>query len=308
MNDTELPSGVVKLPQLGLIRAEGPEAAHFLHNQLTQDFLLIKPNQARLAGYCSAKGRLLASFVGWKADEQTVLLVLPQALVAPMVKRLSLFVLRAKVKLSDASADFDLFGLIGSCADQALGETASAPWSRARQGDADVIRWYPAFGQSLALWLAPKGQKAPSGPTLALSDWQWAEVNSAVVLLPALLTDALVPQMGNYESVGGVNFKKGCYPGQEVVARSQFRGTLKRRGFLLRTGAAAQPGQELFHSGDATQPCGVVVSVASAPEGYTLVFASLQIAATQSGQLHCATPDGPLLDVLPLPYPLLEDI
>lgn len=308
MNDKELPSGVVKLSHLGVIRVEGPDAAHFLHNQLTQDFLLIKPDQARLAGYCSAKGRLLASVVGLKPDDQTVLLVLPVALVATITERLSMFVLRAKVKLSDASSDYDLCGLVGHSADEALGDINLPAWALVRGGGAYVIRWYPAFGQNLALWIAPSGHAAPKGPELPPSVWQWAEVNSGVTLLPANLSDALVPQMVNFESVGGVNFKKGCYPGQEVVARSQFRGTLKRRGFLLRTHATVQAGQEVFHSDDASQPCGVVVSVATAPEGHTVLFASLQIAATQSGQLHSATADGPILEILPLPYPLLEDI
>ena len=308
MNETQLPSGVVKLPHLGVIRAEGPDAANFLHNQLTQDFLLIKDDQARLAGYCSAKGRLLASCIAWKPDAQTVLMVFPVEQVAPILKRLSMYVLRAKLKLSDCSAELGVWGLLGNRAASIFGSQTMPAWSRVRVGAADAICLYPGLGQALALWVAPHEGSAPDGPGLDLATWEWAQVQSAVCLLPLALSDALVPQMINYESVGGVNFKKGCYPGQEVVARSQFRGTLKRRGFLLAASAPVQPGQEVFHSDDPDQPCGLVVAVGTSPGGQTVAFASLQIVATQTGQLHGASPDGPSLSLLPLPYPLLEDI
>lgn len=309
MNETQLTTGVVKLPHMGILRAEGPESAQFLHNQMTQDFLLLKDDQARLAGYCSGKGRLLASCVAWKADAQTVLMVFPLAQVATILKRLSMFVLRAKVKLSDASAEMDVWGLVGAAAESVMGIQTQQAWARTRVGSADAISLYPGLGQSLALWVAPQNGTPPAGPSLALANWEWLSVHSGVCLLPHELSDVFVPQMINYESVGGVNFKKGCYPGQEVVARSQFRGTIKRRGFLLDCAAPALPGQEIFNATDPDQPCGVVVQAATNPVGQkTVIFASMQISATQAGALHCANPAGPDLTPMPLPYPLLEDI
>ncbi|MNT28149.1 tRNA-modifying protein YgfZ [compost metagenome] len=114
--------------------------------------------------------------------------------------------------------------------------------------------------------------------------------------------------MLNYESIGGVNFKKGCYPGQEIVARSQFRGTLKRRTYLAQTDAPLAAGQEVFAANDAEQPVGTVAQAAPAPDGGWSALISIQIAALEAGGLHAGAPGGPALSVEPLPYPLLEDI
>ena len=138
--------------------------------------------------------------------------------------------------------------------------------------------------------------------------WRWGEVQSGVATLSAPVVDAFVPQMLNYESVGGVNFKKGCYPGQEVVARSQFRGTLKRRAYIAHADAALSVGDEVFQVADPEQPCGTVVQVAPAPGGGFDALVSLQIAAAQAGGLHVGGPAGAALELLPLPYPLLDDI
>ena len=117
-----------------------------------------------------------------------------------------------------------------------------------------------------------------------------------------------MPQMLNYESVGGVSFKKGCYPGQEVVARSQFRGTLKRRAYLLHSQDQPHVGQEVFHSSDTEQPCGLVAACAANPAGGFDVIASMQTSASQEGQLTLAGSTGAPMERMPLPYLLLEDI
>jgi folate-binding Fe-S cluster repair protein YgfZ len=114
--------------------------------------------------------------------------------------------------------------------------------------------------------------------------------------------------MLNYESIGGVSFKKGCNPGQEVVARSQFRGTLKRRAYVAHSEASLSTGQDIFHSADATQPCGLVAAACAAPGGGFDAIISIQTSATESGSLHAGAADGIAIRLLPLPYPLLEDI
>jgi len=118
--------------------------------------------------------------------------------------------------------------------------------------------------------------------------------------------------MLNYESVGGVNFKKGCYPGQEVVARSQFRGTLKRRAYVVhgRDHGLAQVhvGQEVFHTSDAEQPCGLVAACAPNPSGGFDAIVSMQTSAALIGALALGGAEGAVLSLLPLPYPLLEDL
>lgn len=300
--------GVCPLPHLGILRCSGEDAVTFLHNQLTQDVALLRPDQARLAGYCNAKGRLQASFVLYKRSDTEVLLVCRQDLLAATLKRLSMFVLRAKAKLSDATPDFALWGLAGASAASLAPDAAL--WTRVSAGDADVLTLYPAQAQARALWIGPPGQ-SPQGPALPLAHWLAGEVLSGVADVQQATFEAFVPQMLNHESVGGVNFKKGCYPGQEVVARSQFRGTLKRRTFLLMGEAPMQAGQEVFHSADATQPCGLVAQAASVTLAGTechLALAALQISAVQEGSLHLAQASGPSLQLLPLPYALLEDV
>src|SRR4051812_16761176 len=148
--------GVTALAHLGVIRAQGEEAARFLHNQLTQDFLLLPPGQARLAAFCTAKGRMLASFIGLQAAADDILLVTSRDILAPTLKRLSMFVLRSKVKLSDASGAFDLRGLAGSAA-SAVSDGAAQPWTQRSAGGGHAVLLYPADGQARALWIAPAG-------------------------------------------------------------------------------------------------------------------------------------------------------
>ncbi len=299
-------NGLAPLPHLGVIRAEGEDAAKFLHAQLTQDFTLLGLSEARLAAFCSAKGRMQASFIAFKRSHAEILLVCSRDLLASTLKRLSMFVLRSKVKLSDASAELALYGLAGEAL-QALAPGAHAPWRRNDLGTASLVHLYPADGTPRALWLAPAGTPAPAATALRTQDWLWGEVRSGVATVTLPIFEAFVPQMLNYESLGGVNFKKGCYPGQEVVARSQFRGTLKRRGYLAHSTAEMQAGQEVFDAADASQPCGTVAQAAPAPGGGFDAIVSLQTSAV-GASLRVGQADGPVLQLLPLPYALLEDI
>ena len=274
--------GVAPLPHLGVIRAQGEDAANFLHNQLTNDVLLLKEHQCRLAAYCNAKGRMQASFVVFKRSAQEILLIGRQDLLAQTVKRLSMFVLRAKVKLTDA-------------------------WQRHTVNGADVLTLYPALDQMRALWIAPKDVPLPQGPALSAELWQVGEVMSGIAWVEHATFEAFVPQMLNYESVDGVNFKKGCYPGQEVVARSQFRGTLKRRAYIAQCEQALQAGQEVFSHRDASQPCGLVAQAASDGAMHVAVV-ELQVSAIEGASLHVASTEGAQLQLLELPYPLRDDI
>jgi len=305
--------GVAPLPHLGIIRAEGADAASFLHHQLSNDVLLMQDGQCRLAAFCNAKGRMQASFVVYKRSAEELLLICRKDLMAQTIKRLSMFVLRAKVKLSDATEAFELFGLSGDAVGKALLGSPSAasealePWQRHTLGDADVLTLYPVLGQARALWLTPKEMAAPTGPALSLERWQVGEVMSGIAWVELATFEAFVPQMLNYESVGGVDFKKGCYPGQEVVARSQFRGTLKRRAFIAQSPVAMAAGQEVFSSLDATQPCGLVAQAASEGASHVAVI-ELQLSATDHSTLHLGSAQGPALTLLPLPYLLRDDI
>ena len=149
-----------------------------------------------------------------------------------------------------------------------------------------------------------------AAPALPPDLWAWGEVRAGIATVTPPIVEAFVPQMLNYESVGGVNFKKGCYPGQEVVARSQFRGTLKRRAFVAHIVGDAAPavGQDVFHSSDAEQPAGTVAQVAPAPGGGWDAIVSLQLSATTDGTLTLGSASGAVVALAGLPYELLADI
>ncbi|MDD2917939.1 folate-binding protein [Rhodoferax sp.] len=303
--------GVAPLTHSGLIRAQGEDAAKFLHGQLTSDFSLLGLSEARLAGFCNAKGRLQASFIGFKRSHADILLLCNPDLLAVTLKRLSMFVLRAKVKLLDASADFVVYGLAGSAVFEATKDIAdykSTVWAKTDVAGISLVNLYPADGVVRALWVAPAGTPAPAGAVMTTEQWAWGEVRSGIATVTQPIFEALVPQMLNYESVGGVNFKKGCYPGQEVVARSQFRGTLKRRAYLAHSEASLKAGDELFAPDDASQPCGLVVQAAAAPGGGFDAIVSMQISAFETGGVRALQADGPLLALSAAPYPLLADI
>lgn len=304
---TQSLQGIAPISHLGVIRVQGEDAASFLHNQLTQDFALLDLQHARLAAFLSAKGRMQASFIGLRRGANEILLVCSLDLLATTLKRLSMFVLRSKAKLSDASAEFTLHGLIGEAVAAAGGQAQAAPWDKQDLGEAHLVHLYPAGQQPRALWIAPQGTPTPQAPALPGEAWLYSEVQSGVATLTAPLFELFVPQMLNYESVGGVNFKKGCYPGQEIVARSQFRGTLKRRAYVVQADAALTPGMEVFAASDAEQPVGTVVQAAAGPDGHWLALVSMQIAAHDEA-LHAVSASGPALTLHPLPYALLEDI
>lgn len=308
-NDMHITGGALRLSDWGVMRAQGEEAAKFLHGQLTQDIALQTPAQARLAGYCSAKGRLLATMAVVKTGPEELLLALPAELLAPTLKRLSMFVLRAKCKLSDASGQLAVWGLVGAAAQDWLGAAAPTEvWGAAPCGDAGAARVLRLPGSVPRFLLLQAVDAAPPAlPALSEGDWQWLEVEAGLAWVRQPTVEQFVPQMLNLELLGGVNFQKGCYPGQEIVARSQYRGTVKRRTFLFAAeGAAAQIGQEIFHSADPEQPAGLVAAVARR-EGVSLLLAEVKLAALEGADaLHLGAADGPLLQARPMPYAVGE--
>ncbi len=292
--------GAVPLAHWGAIRARGADAARFLHSQLTSDIENLPPGRARWSGFCSAKGRLQATFLVWRESDGSLVLACAADLLAPTLKRLSMFVLRAKCQLSDAGAEITLVGLAGKAARR---HADGLEVLEQRDG---VIRLPDAAGVPRAISATPIDPAA----TLPLASWRWLEVMSGVPQVVAATVDHFVPQMLNFELVGGVDFSKGCYPGQEIVARSQYRGTIKRRMLRFAADVTLAPGDEIVHSADPGQPAGMVVNAAAAPHGGFSALVEVKLGALGSGSLHLRAADGPLLRLAELPYPLpvVEDI
>jgi len=305
MNSNPLFDGVARLVHWGVIRARGADAVSFLQGQLTSDVTHLELSQSRLAGYCSAKGRLLASFITWKAAEDGLLLACSADLLAPTLKRLRMFVLRARCELSDASAEVPLYGLVGPQATAWL--TGAAPgqvWGKRERDGVTTIRLPDAAGSARFMWA---GTTAPPLPPLAVESWRWLEVRSGVARIEQATMEQFVPQMLNYDVLGGVDFRKGCYPGQEIVARSQYRGSIKRRSLLFETDGTAGAGDEVFHSGDPAQPAGTVANAAAQPAGCphgSLALVEIKLAALASGSLHLGAPNGAPLRRIEMPYAL----
>ncbi|SAK94323.1 folate-binding protein YgfZ [Caballeronia fortuita] len=303
------------LTQFGVIDVKGEDAASFLHNQITNDVQHLDASTARLAGYCSAKGRLLGSFLMWRTAD-AVRLLIAQDVQAAVQKRLSMFVLRAKAKLTDATPEVAAVGFAGDVRAALSGIFDALPDGvhvKVEGLHGSLIRMPDAAQRPRFLWVGPK---ADIEAQLAKLDaqlkrvpeqmWDWLDIHAGEPRITHATVEQFVPQMVNFDVLGAVNFKKGCYPGQEIVARSQYRGTIKRRTALAHVGAAT-PGAELFHSDDPGQPCGLVVNVAPAENGGVDCLVEIKLAALENGSVHVGAADGPTLAFLPLPYAFPAD-
>ncbi|WP_460909320.1 CAF17-like 4Fe-4S cluster assembly/insertion protein YgfZ [Paraburkholderia jirisanensis] len=307
------------LTQFGIIDVNGDDAAAFLHTQLTNDTQHLDAASARLAGYCTAKGRLLASFLAWRTGGAIRLLV-AEDVRAAVQKRLSMFVLRAKAKLTDASSELVAVGLAGDVRKALSGVFDALPDGVHVKVDGPagaLIRVPDAAGRPRYLWVGPQAEVAARLPLLeaqltraSAAVWDWLDIRAGEPRITQRVVEQFVPQMVNFDVLGGVNFRKGCYPGQEVVARSQYRGTIKRRTALANVAGETDtvlPGLELFHSDDAGQPCGMVVNAASAADGGVDMLVEIKLAALAGGSVHLGAGDGPALTFLTLPYALPGD-
>ncbi len=307
--------GALALDHWSVIRARGEDAGKFLHQQLSQDVLGQPVSEARLAAYCTAKGRMLASFVLVHAGDDEWLLVCAADIAAAVKKRLQMYVLRAKVVLEHAE-DLHPSGVAGAPARDLWGPDA-APWS-VRVQDAGVLVRLPEVtppGHATVARVLALGVPPTACAALARDAWDTLEVLSGIPHIEAVNVEQFVPQMVNFDVVGGVNFKKGCYPGQEVVARSHYLGALKRRMFLFEASEVVAAGDDVFHAGDPEQPCGRVVNAACAGAGRWLALVEMKLSAADAAAstprspgtpgrvlLHARAIDGAGLSPLPLPY------
>ena len=299
--DTKVSHAAAELKRLGMLTCTGDDAREFLHAQLSSDIAGLAVDRARYAGWCSAKGRLLATMLV-VPFARGFLLQLSRDLAPAVAKRLSMFVLRAKANVADASADWVQCGLWGPGAEARLAALGmpvpAADLAAAQSDDAVVVRVAP---QRFLLMLT----SALRERTLCGGDdetWALEEIRAGRPLVVQATQDLFVPQMVNLERLGAVDFKKGCYPGQEIVARTQYRGVLKRRMVRARVVEPAAPGNDLYAADLPGQASGTVVNAAAAPEGGAELLAVVQISSLESAStIRLGAADGPQLELLPLP-------
>lgn len=298
------------LPDFGLIRASGEDAASFLHNLLTNDVQGIAADTLRFAGLCTAKGRLIASFHIWHGSDGDLLLMLSADILPGILKKLSMYVLRSKVKLSDASDGCVLFGLAGPAAEALvaeLGATVPVPTKIATFDHGQVLRLADgrlilavAADAAQAVWATLAAKARPVGTAA----WRGLEIAAGQPRIVAATQEAFVPQMVNLEvaAVGGVSFTKGCYPGQEIVARTQYLGKIKRRMYRARLETAAVAGTPLYAPETGDQHCGTVVISAPTADGGQEALVVVQSSCAEAGEVHIGALNGPRLALQTLPY------
>jgi hypothetical protein len=303
--DTKVTHPAAELQHLALLSCTGDDARAFLQAQLTNGIEDIADGEARRAGWCSAKGRLLALFL--VVPQQGGFLLQVSRDIAPAIaKRLSMFVLRARVKVADVSDAWTQYGLWGETAEAHLAQLGlTVPQGELKATHAQGIA-VVRVGAQRFLVLAPAAQRGRlSSLALEQGEVSWAlqEIRSGLPQVVLATQEEFVPQMVNLERLGAVDFKKGCYPGQEIVARTQYRGVLKRRMARARVSAPAAAGDDLFADEFAGQASGKVVAAAAVPGGGSELLAVVQISALEGGQpIRLRAPDGPHLELLPLPY------
>ena len=285
----------------------GADAEAFLQGQLTSDVAELASGASQYSAWCSPKGRVLANFLLRRIDGASFELLLPDTLLAPIRKRLGMFVLRSKVVLEDAGAASVRIGLGGPAAARCVEAVAGSapPVHRSAPVSGGAI-FGIAGGRFVAivapenapsLWDRLAAQARPAG----FGCWQWLTIRAGVPIVLPPTQDLFIPQMLNWEILGGVSFKKGCYSGQEIVARTQHLGRVKERTISAHVDSQApEPGTRLFAPGFAEQVCGTVINAAPAPEGGSDLLAVAQTAA--GTELHLGAVDGPRLAPRNLPY------
>lgn len=303
---------VSPLADFAVIRASGEEAADFLHNLLTNDVKNLDAATLRRAGFCTAKGRLLADFRIWREGDD-IYLALAADIQPAILKKLSMFILRAKAKLQDASGERLLLGLAGPAAAALVaglaGETP-APGATKSFADGVILGFAPqrfviaARADSAAsLWQKLSAEAKPVGTTA----WRAVEIAAGEPRIVVGTQEEFIPQMINFVQVGGLSFKKGCYPGQEIVARTQYLGKIKRhmvRAAVAADSAEAAPGTPIYAPETGEQACGNVVISAPAAAGGSEALLVVQNSCAEAGQLFLGKPGGPALSLLALPYAL----
>jgi tRNA-modifying protein YgfZ len=298
----------------GLLEVSGDDGLAFLHGQLSTDVQSLAAGQARYWSYNSPKGRMLANGVLWRpvsGPPGRVMMMLAYDLAETIRRRLSMFVLRAKVVIQDGKDRYTLLGVAGpgggDAVRDALGVTVSSLVAAPFNGDASAL----ALPDGRILVACP----SPSAPIIhaalarhaATADgemWRWFGIAAGVPKITAATSDLFVAQAANWDLLGGVDFRKGCYPGQEIIARMQYLGRLKERLFAFRCDAEDVAAAVRLYSAQfgSEQACGTVVNAAPDPAGGTLLLAVVQQSAVEADDLRLGAPDGPQLVPQPLPY------
>ncbi|MDU0809941.1 MAG: folate-binding protein [Burkholderia sp.] len=310
----------MRLNQFGIIDVTGVDAVTFLHSQLTNDIKNLDLYSALFTGYCSPKGRLLASLLVWRT-EHTVRLLVSRDIQTVVQNKLSMFILRSKIKLLNSSDTLDVVGLTGNACNVLLDLFSSIPsnvYSKVDGPSGSLIRVSDAVGRKRYLWISTRtcvdefiNKLDDTLPIVSRYVWDWLDIRAGEARITKKTIGQFTPQMVNFDIIGAINFQKGCYPGQEVISRSQYLGTIKRRVMLAHVEHTMLSaincnkrlvGVELFHSDDTSQPCGMVVNSVAISLNRINALVEIKLTALFRGSIHIGSISGPTLLFEPLPY------
>jgi folate-binding protein YgfZ len=305
------------LGHLGVISVHGKDAAEFLQGQFSNDVRAVDEGHSQLSAYCTPKGRVLGLFRLFRRGD-TFYLRLPLDTLDAVLERLRRYVLRAEVTLADATDNFIRIGVTGKDAAEELaaviGNLPEQEGAAVQTQALTVLRvpgvhprfevYALSYEAARSLWDTLNVRGAPVG----LDAWQLTEIQAGLPNVYASTAELFIPQMLNLQLIDGVNFRKGCYPGQEIVARTQYLGALKRRMYAGRIAADTppSPGDALYTPQDSTQTAGQLVDARPHPDSGYAALAVLQISAAEAGDLHLGTSDGPAFTLEALPYAFAE--
>ena len=310
---------LASLDDLTVIRITGADAIEFLHAQLSNDISGMGSDHARLAAYCNPKGRMLGNLVLWRetaAPDSPFLALAKADATEAMLKRLRMFVLRAKVNFEMAS--LKVYGV--SQAVPTAPEGGDTAWALERQGERVLITAPTGSDTLRRTWLVAGPESAPSSLAAELgldlgnrAAWQAQDIQAGLGWVEQSNVELFIPQSLNYDLNGGVSFTKGCYPGQEVVARAHYRGAVKRRGMSavcrLPDGQALQAGMDVFDAGRPNAPAGRIINAAglkaeSGQDNTWHLFVEINLNDVGQVDFRALSAEGPAIVLQPLPYSL----
>ena len=240
------------LTHLGLLEVSGAEAVSFLQGQVTNDVkLLTVGNKAHLTAHCNPKGRMLALFLAF-AHHDHLHLQCNRSLLEPMMKRLKMYVMRSKVDIKDVSETIIKFGINGPNASALL----TPLFSKIPTQDDEILSLengtilkLPTIAGHARFEIFTNEVNAPiifnalkvSCKLVGKPCWDWLNIQMGIPDISLKTQEQFVPQMLNLDILNGINFKKGCYTGQEIVARTHYLGTVKRRTYLAAIASSIAP-------------------------------------------------------------------
>lgn len=259
------------LGPIAAVQVSGADAASFLQGQFTNDVAAFVPGAWQWSAWCSAKGRVLANFILRQIAEDRFELLLPRVLAEPVQRRLAMFVLRSKVVIGDASEATVRIGIGGPaaarCVAAAAGGVPAPSFATAIDGGSIAALTGSCFIAMVDPAAAPRLWDALAARPAGFACWQWLHIRAGVPVILPPTQDQFIPQALNLDALGGVSFRKGCYAGQEIVARTQYLGRLKERLAMAHLETGAAPGDRIYAPAFGDQPCGTVVNAAPAPGG-----------------------------------------